>query len=99
MMRCWWNPFTHIYAPVTAEDKVQHSLERLDDTAAAISRVCGLDLFSTEIALSQQDEFLVVDYINDQIDLRLQSVTQEGVPDVIVREIAERLVRQLVEKF
>jgi hypothetical protein len=93
---CWWNPLNHIYAPVTSEERIQYSLERLDDTAALISRLCGLDLFSTEIALTPEDEFLVVDYVNDQIDLRLQSAAQEGVPDSIVQEIAERLVNQLV---
>jgi hypothetical protein len=35
---------------------------------------------------------MVVDYVNDQIDLRLQSSSPEGVPDLIVRSIAEQLV-------
>lgn len=35
--------------------------------------------------------FLVVDYVNDQIDLRPQSKTDDGVPDAIVANIAERL--------
>jgi hypothetical protein len=96
---CWWNPLNHIYAPVTAEEKSCHGLERLEDLVAAIARLCGLDLFSSEIALTHEDQFVVVDYVNDQIDLRLQSVSQEGVPDSFVREIAERLVLQLLLKF
>jgi hypothetical protein len=63
----------------------------------AISRLCGLDLFSTEIAITQADQFMVVDYVNDQIDLRLQSKAYEGVPDVIVRDITEKLVGQLLK--
>ena len=93
---CWWNPQNHVYAPVTSEEKSGHGLERLDETVIAISRLCGLDLFSTEIAFTQDDQFMVIDYVNDQIDLRLQSIAFEGVPDVIVREIAERLARQVV---
>lgn len=92
---CWWNPNNHVYAPVTSEEKSAHGLGRLDDTVAAISRLCGLDLFSTEIAFTNEDQFMVVDYVNDQIDLRLQSTAFEGVPDAIVRDVAERLVIQL----
>jgi len=93
---CWWDPKDHIYSPVTLEEKNTHNLERLDETVQVIFRLCGLELFSTEIAISQEDEFKVVDYVNDQIDLRLQSIHKDGVPDTIVHDIAERLVHQLV---
>ena len=96
---CWWNPSNHVYYSVTPEEKSSHALDHLDETVAVISRLCGLDLFSTEIALTQQDQFMVVDYVNDQIDLRLQSTTFEGVPDAIVHEIAERLACQLAQRF
>jgi hypothetical protein len=96
---CWWNPSNHVYTPVTLEEKTYHGLDRLDDTVAVISRLCGLDLFSTEVALTHDDHFVVVDYVNDQIDLRLQSNTYEGVPDAIVHDIVERLVSQLVHHF
>jgi hypothetical protein len=96
---CWWNPHTHVYAPVSQEEKTCYSLNRLDDIVATISRLCGLDLFSTEIAFTHDDQFVVVDYVNDQIDLRLQSKAAGGVPDGIVHDIAERLVSQLVHKF
>jgi hypothetical protein len=96
---CWWNPSNHVYAPVTMDEKSYHGLGRLEDIVAAISRLCGLDLFSTEIALTPDDRFMVVDYVNDQIDLRLQSIAYEGVPDTIVHEIVERLVSQLVHKI
>jgi hypothetical protein len=95
---CWWNPNNHVYAPVTTEEKTFHRLESLDDSVAAISRLCGLDIFSTEIALTEDDQFIVVDYVNDQIDLRLQSKAYEGVPDAIVQDIAERLVSPLEHK-
>ena len=93
---CWWNPGNHVYARVTADEMSRHGLGRLEDAVVLISRLCGLDLFSTEIALTHEDQFIVVDYVNDQIDLRLQSTSYEGVPDAIVHDIAEHLVRQLV---
>lgn len=92
---CWWNPANHIYTPVTPDEIRDYGLEKLEETVAVISRLCGLDLFSTEIAFSYDGHFKVVDYVNDQIDLRLQSKFNNGVPDLIVHEIAERLVHQL----
>lgn len=93
---CWWNPDNHVYTPVNPNEEICHGLSQLDETVAVISRLCGLDLFSTEIALTRENQFMVVDYVNDQIDLRLQSTAYEGVPDSIVRDIAARLVSQLV---
>jgi hypothetical protein len=60
--------------------------------AATIAQVCRLELFSTEIALTAEGLWIVVDYVNDQIDLRLQSKASDGVPDEIVGDITERLI-------
>ena len=59
--------------------------------AGAVAAICGLGLFSSEIALSREGVFMVVDYANDPIDLRHQSSLASGVPDEIVQFIAERL--------
>ena len=89
---CWWNPFSHVYTPVTETEKSMHGLDPLDEIAVAIAQLCELEMFSTEIAYTSDGLFVVVDYVNDQIDLRLQSSSAEGVPDFIVRSIAEQLV-------
>jgi len=88
---CWWNPHTHVYTPVTSSEESGYCLTPLRDITASIAQICRLELFSTETALSTDGLFIVVDYINDQIDLRLKSKAFDGVPDDIVREIAERL--------
>jgi len=88
---CWWDTRTHIYTPVTFAEESHYCLTPLYRITASIARICGLDLFSTEIALTPDGLFVVVDYVNDQIDLRLQSKAFDGVPDEIVRDIAERL--------
>ena len=93
---CWWDPGTHIYAPVTAEERYRFGLRSLREIASRIAQICGLQLFSTEIALTESGRFLVVDYVNDPVDLRLQSKAVDGVPDRYVESIASRLVR-LVE--
>lgn len=88
---CWWNVSTHIYQPVTVEDEIAHGLSPLHRIAARIAAVCGLHLFSTEIALTPSGEFIAIDYVNDPLDLRLQSRALDGVPDDIVRNIAGQL--------
>lgn len=85
---CWWDDQTHVYAPVTPEDETCYNLGRLREMAAIIAAVCGLQLFSTEIAWATDGRLLSVDYVNDPLDLRLQSSTAEGVPDQIVAALA-----------
>jgi len=87
----WWDMTTHIYAPVAGEEERRFGLEPIGSTTLTIARVCGLELFSTEIALTAEGLFVAVDYVNNPIDLRLQSAAPDGVPDEIVRSIAARL--------
>lgn len=89
---CWWDQHTHVYARVTAEEKARFGLRSLREVPARIAQICRLHLFSTEIALTEDGNFLVVDYVNDPVDLRLQSKAVDGVPDIYVESIAARLV-------
>lgn len=71
------------------------TIESLREVTRRIARLCRLDLFSTEVALTEDDRLLVVDYVNDPIDLRLQSRAADGVPDFIVERIATRMVEEI----
>ena len=93
----WWNQRTHVYTPVRAEERFHFGLRGLYELPRRIAQVCRLDLFSTEIALTAEGRFLVVDYVNDPVDLRLQSKAADGVPDAFVESIAGRLAH-LVER-
>jgi hypothetical protein len=88
---CWWSPRTHEYLPVTGEEEKAFELAALYSTSLKIARVCGLDIFSTEIARVASGLFVAVDYVNHPIDLRLQSATPDGVPDSLVLRIAGRI--------
>ena len=88
----WWHPHTHLYTKVTTADIEQFNLHPLYSAAGTIARLCGLDLFSTEIAYTPEGLFVVVDYVNDPIDLRIQSKMRDGIPDHIVHDISERLI-------
>ncbi len=89
---CWWHPFHHDYAEVSDDERERFGLQELDHIATTIAALTHLDLFSTEVALTQEGLFVVIDYVNDQPDFRQQSTAADGVPDAIVRDIAERLV-------
>jgi hypothetical protein len=89
---CWWDTSTHVHTPVTPVEKTSNDLSPLRTITTAIARFCRLDLFSTEIALTPDGRFVVVDYVNDQIDLRLQSKAADGVPDDLVCHIVERII-------
>ncbi len=89
---CWWDPSTHIYASLKIDEEAVFHLEPLRTVTGQIARVCQLDWFSTEIALTCDGQFVVVDYVNDGIDTRTQSKAADGVPDEILRYMAEKLV-------
>jgi hypothetical protein len=82
---------------VTEVDREYHGLDPLEGITTSIAELCGLDLFSTEIAFISEGRFVVVDYVNDQVDLRLQSNAEQGVPDEIVRSIAQQLVSHVAD--
>ena len=84
---CWWDPHTHIYTPLTTAEQSAYGLEALSEICLRIAQLCHLELFSSEVALTESKRFLVVDYINDPIDLRPRSLFPQGVPDPIVNEI------------
>ena len=96
---CWWHPVTHVYAILSAEQERQFGLAPLHTITSAIARVCRLDWFSTEIAYTPAGRFVVVDYVNDGIDTRIQSKAADGAPDEVMRLMADQLVRLAIRQF
>jgi hypothetical protein len=94
---CWWDTQTHIYAPVTADEETRYGLSPLRELTARIATLCKLGFFSTEIAFTAENIWVVIDYVNDQIDMRLQSQALDGVPDIVVEKVSLDLAR-LIEK-
>ena len=87
----WWNTKSHEYREVSVEEEERYKLFPLRGITASIANICKLELFSTEIALTAENIFIVVDYVNDQLDLRLQSKHTDGIPDRIIRSVTDRL--------
>lgn len=88
---CWWHPLTHVFSAVTPQEENKYELFPLHAITQRIASLCRLDWFSTEIALTRE-AFVVVDYVNDGIDTRVQSRAVDGVPDEVMRGVAEQLV-------
>ncbi len=85
---CWWHPDSHLYKPVERA-LTDGSLASLEAIAHRIHEVCQLDFFSSEIALTREGRFVVVDYVNEVCDMRLQSFHIDGVPDMVVMKICD----------
>lgn len=95
---CWWDDLTHIYRRVSREDEERHGIAALIEMMRTIQKVCSLDFFSSEIALTESNTFVVVDYVNEVCDMRLQSKHKDGVPDDVVQKI-QQLIANETKKF
>ncbi len=96
---CWWHPSTHVYGVLSEEDENRYGLSRLRNVTKRIASICGLDWFTTEIAVTTAGQFVSVDYVNDQIDLRLQSSAVDGVPDIIIEKLTTQLVAMVKSRI
>ena len=99
---CWWDPRTHVYSVVKGREMSLYGLSRLVEVTRKIFHVCRLDFFSTEIAITKERKFIVVDYVNETCDMRLQTRHPDGVPNTVVeiicRQIAGSLRKRLREE-
>lgn len=98
-LACWWDDQTHLYDTLSKEDEDTFNLYELRTITQKIGMISRLDFFSTEIALDTSGRFIVIDYINDICDMRLQSRHYDGVPDEMVHEIASLIVKGVKSKI
>lgn len=84
---CWWDDKTHRYTELSNEDIYKFSLQSLYDIMKTIASICKLDFFSSEIVLTEKNKFVVVDYVNEVCDMRLQSKHYDGAIDEVVHRI------------
>jgi len=88
----WWNDVTHIYRCVKPNEETGFYLSPMRAIIKEIAKVSRLDFFSAEIALTVGGRFVVVDYVNDICDMRLQSRHPDGVPDRVIDEIVTTII-------
>jgi len=88
----WWDNQTHVYTITKPEEIEDFQLSHLYPVVEKIHQISKLNFFSTEIALNSNSQFVVVDYINEACDMRLQSRYYDGVPDILIGTIIRNLV-------
>lgn len=93
---CWWDDQTHLYNILHEYEIEDYGLSRLHSLTKKIAVLTGLDFFSTELVYSSKNEFVAIDYVNDQCDMRLQSKHYDGVPDAIAMEIIRNMYRSML---
>jgi hypothetical protein len=99
---CWWSPESSAYRTLEMSELWQHGLFPLARITDRIAAATGMEFFSTEICLAEEaapegtefrsagHPFFVIDYVNDQCDMRAQSEHPTGPPDAVVRHLAHR---------
>lgn len=90
---CWWDDQTHLYSVLTRDEIEKYKLNKLFNLSSKIAKIAKLDFFSSEIAVAKDEKFVVVDYVNDQCDLRFQSSHYDGVPDEVIIQIIKQFSR------
>ena len=94
---CWWDDTTHQYSEVSPGDEAAFGLGGLRHVMEIIRRACRLDFFSSEIAITAERKFIVVDYVNEVCDMRRKSLHANGAPDAVVDTIAQLLAGRVAE--
>ncbi len=84
---CLWDDLTRLSEPLLPGQIDEGICEQIEELTKKIAEVCGLDLFSTEIAITQGNKLIVVDYVNDQCDFRKKSLHYDGIPDEVVQKV------------
>ena len=92
----WWNDLTHIYEELNKEEIKILKLNHLILITKKIALLTGLDFFSTEIVITENKKFIVIDYVNDQCDMRIKSKHVDGVPDKVVQKIIDIMVKTIL---
>lgn len=95
---CWWDDQTHIYETITEEELEKFHLKKLNEITRKIAKLTELDFFSTEVAITDENKFIVIDYVNDQCDMRFKSKHTDGIPDDVIYEIIEQLKKAVMKE-
>ncbi len=92
-----WDDQTHIYEQLSDEFQSKINIKKLNQITKTIFNLIQLDFFSTEVVWTEQNKFVVIDYVNDQCDMRLKSKYTDGVPDEVVKKIISYMLKTVIK--
>jgi hypothetical protein len=95
----WWHDYGHRYEQLSERDLDKIDLNQINQMMFNIHELCGLNFFSTEFAITDKNKVYAIDYVNEICDMRLNSKYIDGVPDEIVKNIAEKLIGYIIQKI
>ncbi|MCF8241876.1 MAG: hypothetical protein K9J16_10850 [Melioribacteraceae bacterium] len=90
----WWDDRTHIYTEPADWETKKYPLKKIHNMMIKIAGLAKLDYFSTEFTIDETGKIWIIDYVNDQCDMRFKSKHIDGVPDKIV----EKFIYFMAEK-
>ena len=100
LVQCaWWNDRTHLYRELNRQEIRKYKLKPVFEVISRIAEVSRLKFFSTEIALTEERSWVVIDYVNESCDMRIQSKHFDGVPDIIIDKIGGQITKFIKEKL
>ncbi len=88
----WWDDRSHVYDIIGSEEFSELDLQRLTDLTEKIAGITGLNYFSCEAAIDENNNLILIDYVNDQCDMREKSKHADGVPDQIVDKFINKMI-------
>jgi len=94
---CFWHPETGHYRHVTLREMNKYRLLPLARYVSEIARIVNMNFFSTEIALAgegKERKFVIIDYVNDQVELCVRPTKIGGPVAEVVQHIAETLAER-----
>jgi hypothetical protein len=92
ILPCWWDDQTKIAEVLSPSQISKKVYSGIKSIMTKVARICKLELFSTELALTPQGNLVAVDQVNDQVDLRRKSSHFDGIPDGVVDGIVINMV-------
>lgn len=92
----WWHDEDHLYSVIDDAQMERFELKQIPSLMERIAKIAGLIFFSSEVVHCVDGRWVVVDYVNESCDMRLQSKHPDGVPDVMVDRIARTLIDAVI---
>lgn len=91
----WWDDETHIYTELTEADFNLFNLNSVVDYTTRIAEISEMDYFSSEFTIDNNDDLYLIDYVNDQCDMRMKPQHFDGVPLPIVIKFIEKMIERV----